>query len=223
VEAELLKDVPVAPPTSEGTGVGGSADVPEVVKESQEAAGVDPEASAVPVEVEEKSQVEAELLHDVPAVPSTSEGIGGVGTTKSEDADPADVATVTTNATQQPPAVVQESIAESGQSPEAAAYKEPVLEKKAVEKELLSEVKQENSAGEPAPVITAETSATAPAPTTTEPATQPAAESTHTDTPASSGKVSESGAAPSTTEKKKKRLSIFGKLKAKLADKHKVF
>jgi hypothetical protein len=52
------------------------------------------------------------------------------------------------------PEVVKESIAESGQSPEAAGNEEAVLEKKAVEKELLSEIKPETSTGEPAPKIT---------------------------------------------------------------------
>lgn len=47
--------------------------VPEVVKESQEAAGVDPEASANPVEVQEKEQVEQELLQKVPEVPAAAE------------------------------------------------------------------------------------------------------------------------------------------------------
>merc|ERR1711964_61514 len=52
------------------------------------------------------------------------------------------------------PAIVKESIAESGQAPEAAANEEAVLEKKAVEKELLSEIKPETSTGESAPKIT---------------------------------------------------------------------
>lgn len=47
--------------------------VPEVVRESQEAAHFPPEASAVPEEVEEKSQVERELLSGVPLAPVTSD------------------------------------------------------------------------------------------------------------------------------------------------------
>ncbi|KAM0245478.1 hypothetical protein ACHAQJ_010560 [Trichoderma viride] len=58
--------------------------VPEVVKESQEKAGVDPEAAAVPKEVEEKAQVEEELKEKVTEAPSTSEGTSGLGTEKSE-------------------------------------------------------------------------------------------------------------------------------------------
>lgn len=59
-------------------------EVPAVVKHSQEKAGVDPEASAVPEEVKEKAEVEEELKEKVPEAPSTSEGTAGVGTEKSE-------------------------------------------------------------------------------------------------------------------------------------------
>ncbi|KAI1380934.1 carbohydrate-binding module family 48 protein [Hypoxylon crocopeplum] len=60
--------------------------VPEVVKESQEKADVDPEASAVPEEVKEKAAVESELLDKVKEAPSTSEGTAGEGTEKTEKA-----------------------------------------------------------------------------------------------------------------------------------------
>ncbi|WYZ41810.1 hypothetical protein EsH8_V_000705 [Colletotrichum jinshuiense] len=62
------------------------AEVPEVVKESQEKAHADPEASANPEAVEEKAAVEEELLEKVPTVPSTSEGTSGFGTQKTEHA-----------------------------------------------------------------------------------------------------------------------------------------
>lgn len=58
--------------------------VPEVVKESQDKAGVDPEASGIAGEVREKEQVEEELKEKVPEAPATSEGIAGQGTEKSE-------------------------------------------------------------------------------------------------------------------------------------------
>lgn len=182
--------------------------VPEVVKESQEKAGVDPEASGMSDEVKEKEKVEDELLSKVPEVPSTSEGTAGKGTEKSEtdktiletvtatvaglgaaavatavatkdkvteQATPAitqatDAATdaakqlpepvksalpvsvqdaiapatkeeVREEVAPQVPAEVKESITEAGKSPEAAANTEAVLEKKAVETELLKEVK----------------------------------------------------------------------------------
>lgn len=192
-----------------------SSKVPEVVKESQEKAGVDPEASAVPAEVSEKSAVEKELLAETPVAPSTSEGTAGKGTDKSEKAVTAGEAATAVGASalavggaafayasksasnaasslppsvtsklpesvtsqlpesvqksissmnttsgissavtaKDTPAIVKESIAESGQAPEAAANEEAVLEKKAVEKELLSEIKPETSTGESAPKI----------------------------------------------------------------------
>ncbi|KAI1850225.1 hypothetical protein JX266_004083 [Neoarthrinium moseri] len=58
--------------------------VPEVVKESQEKAHVDPEASAVPEEVKDKAAVESELLDRVKEAPSTAEGTAGKGTEKTE-------------------------------------------------------------------------------------------------------------------------------------------
>ncbi len=181
--------------------------VPEVVKESQEAAGIPAEASAVPEEVKEKSEVESELLKQVPEAPVTSDGVksektitagetaaavagaatalGGAAVAYAATAKDKTVAAVansgataylpesiqqsinsinaassqkTTDAT---PEVVKESIAAAGQSPEAAAYAEPVAEKEAVERELLKEVKPETSSGEPAPAI-AESGLSAP-------------------------------------------------------------
>jgi hypothetical protein len=58
--------------------------VPEIVKESQLKAHVDPEASAVPGEVREKAAVEQELLGKVQPAPTTAEGTAGKGTEKTE-------------------------------------------------------------------------------------------------------------------------------------------
>lgn len=63
------------------------------------------------------------------------------------------------------PDVVQESITESHQSPEAAGSTAMVGEKSAVESELLSKVPKEDDVGEPAPSSTAALTETAPAPT----------------------------------------------------------
>ncbi|CAM1501017.1 Fc.00g101790.m01.CDS01 [Cosmosporella sp. VM-42] len=71
--AALAGDVPLEPV------------VPEVVKESQEKAGVSPEASAEPKEVKEKAKVEEELKETIPVAPTTSEGTSDFGTLKSED------------------------------------------------------------------------------------------------------------------------------------------
>ncbi|KAK1574694.1 uncharacterized protein LY79DRAFT_362718 [Colletotrichum navitas] len=208
--AALAAEVPIETKTAE---------VPEIVKESQEKAHAEPEASANPEAVEEKAAVEDELLDKVPAAPSTSEGTSGFGTQKTEAAGTviataataAGIATAaainakdsvveavapaavkakdsvveatapavnqasvaaTEAAAQLPepvkeslpvsvqeaiggqtkeetreevapevPTVVKEAIVESGQSPEAAANTEAVIEKKEVEAELLKEVK----------------------------------------------------------------------------------
>ncbi|OHE91990.1 hypothetical protein CORC01_12726 [Colletotrichum orchidophilum] len=63
-----------------------TAEVPEIVKESQEKAHAEPEASANPEAVQEKAVVEDELLEKVPTAPSTSEGTAGFGTQKTEAA-----------------------------------------------------------------------------------------------------------------------------------------
>ncbi|KID61597.1 carbohydrate-binding module family 48 protein, partial [Metarhizium hybridum] len=59
--------------------------VPEVVKESQEKAGVAPEASGVAEEVKEKAKVEEEIKKKVPEAPATSVGTSGIGTEKKEN------------------------------------------------------------------------------------------------------------------------------------------
>lgn len=73
--------------------------VPQVVKESQEKAGADPEASAVAEEVKEKAEVEEELKEKVPEAPSTSEGTAGVGTQKTETTTPIVAAAAATGGT----------------------------------------------------------------------------------------------------------------------------
>ncbi|KAK2019064.1 hypothetical protein LZ32DRAFT_653248 [Colletotrichum eremochloae] len=208
--AALAAEVPIETKTAE---------VPEVVKESQEKAHAEPEASANPEAVQEKAAVEDELLDKVPTAPSTSEGTSGFGTQKTEAAgtvlataataggiaaaaainakdsiveaaapavNQASVA-ATDAAAQLPepvkeslpvsvqeaiggqtkeetreevapqvPTVVKEAIAESGQSPEAAANTEAVIEKKEVEAELLKEVEAAPAVGEEAEKAKAE-------------------------------------------------------------------
>ncbi|KAI0974186.1 hypothetical protein F4678DRAFT_424938 [Xylaria arbuscula] len=214
--AALAADAPIEPK------------VPALVKESQEKAHADPEASAIPEEVEEKAAVEKELLDKVIAAPSTSEGTAGEGTEKTENvvtpgeaaasvaaavsaaaaaavagavvakdaaADKAQdaIASAQTAATSaaiqlpdsvkdqlpesvqaaigvsqkeevreevspEVPAEVTESITEAGKSPEAAANTEAVEEKKAVEAELLNNIKPVDSAanGEPREEVSSE-------------------------------------------------------------------
>ncbi len=162
--------------------------VPEVVSESQHEASVDPEASANPEAVQEKSDVEKELESKVPEEPATSEGtggeaagiavggaaVGGAAAAAASHGLPESVQKSINEMNQGSaiaptvPDVVQESIAESHWSPEAAGDKTMVGEKSAMEQQLLKEVPEEEDVGEPAPSSTAALAETAPAPTGTE-------------------------------------------------------
>ncbi|KAI2625936.1 hypothetical protein GGR54DRAFT_524269 [Hypoxylon sp. NC1633] len=281
--------------------------VPEVVKESQEKAHFDPEASAVPEEVEGKAAVESELLDKVKEAPSTSEGTAGEGTEKTENtvtpgeaaASVAAAATavggaavagafaakdtavekasgaattvqasVIEAATSLPepvkavlpesvqnaigstakeetreevspevPVEVKESIAEAGKAPEAAANTEAVEDKKAVEAELLKEVKPvDGDKEETKPTEVAGESSEIQVPPavestgngaqgTTEPVevkpTEPATPAKPTEVAAPSSSSTKPADSPATTEKKRKnRLSaMFGKVKNKLSSK----
>jgi hypothetical protein len=273
-----------------------STKVPEVVKESQQEAGVEPEASAVPAEVQEKSAVEKELLGEVKEAPSTSEGTGGkatadksekgvtageaaagiggaavvAGTTAAAYASSAanavhsklpesvqnSINSINASSSSQPtttakdtPEAVKESIAESGQGPEAAGNEQAVLEKKAVEKELLSEIKPETSTGEPAPKVGALSTPKAAEPIDSRdvsPGTIPGAHTQNQTVPTVTSGVSSGSTAPVTpakdapatpakstpggskvdspaasasTDKKNKRRSFFGKIKDRLSNK----
>jgi hypothetical protein len=125
--------------------------VPEIVAESQKEAHASPEAAANPEAVEEKGDVEQELLNKIKKTDEAGESAPKtVGLTGQETAA-SDV-----------PEVVAESQKEAHASPEAAANPEAVEEKGDVEQELLSKVKKTDEAGEPAPTITAATSSVAP-------------------------------------------------------------
>jgi hypothetical protein len=142
------------------------------------------------------------------------------------------------------PAEVKQSITEAGESPEAAANTTAVEEKKAVESELLKEVKAVPAEGEtktveapkdaattPAPGVTSvtESKAAAPAPAAANSseskaaALAPAVANGSESKPATPAEASGSKTADaSTTEKKKKnRLStVLSKIKHKLSDKN---
>ena len=165
--------------------------VPTVVSESQQEAGVSPEASGSGEAVKEKSAMEKELENKVPEEPPSSEGtsgkdtgiaagVGGVaagGATAAamagsgskgipqfvqQSIDEMNKGTSSTPIAPTVPDVVQESVAESNLLPEAAGDKGMVGEKKAVEQQLLKEVPKEEDAGEPAPSSTAALTETAP-------------------------------------------------------------
>lgn len=143
--------------------------VPDVVQESIAKSYQAPEAAASEEIVGEKSVVEQELLRNVKREDASGEpapSTGGISTLSSQihgksvqHSGAAIAPTV--------PDVVQESIAESHQAPEAAASEEMVGEKGVVEQELLRNVKREDASGEPAPSASAALSETAPTTKTT--------------------------------------------------------
>ncbi|CBY01247.1 predicted protein [Plenodomus lingam JN3] len=178
VEQELLSEVPK---THEAGEPAPAIAVPEVVSESQQAAHASPEAAANSEAVADKKAFESELLGKVPSDEATGDSapvLGGVAAGAAITGAAVTGAAVTGAAlashSSEPAAEVPEVVAESQKeahaSPEAASNAEAVSEKKAVESELLHEIPKSDEAGEPAPVITAATSATAPG--------------THTETPA---------------------------------------
>ena len=156
--------------------------VPQIVQESQAEAGTDAEAGQNEQAVAEKSRVEKELESKVPEAAATSEGVAGGNTDTSAVGGASLGSHALPPSIQQSideinkgsaiaptvPDVVQESIAQSHVSPEAAGDKTMVEEKSAMESELLKKVPTENALGEPAPVVSAALSESAPAPTGTE-------------------------------------------------------
>ncbi|KAI4639263.1 hypothetical protein J4E93_009442 [Alternaria ventricosa] len=157
-----------------------SSDVPEVVADSQHEAHVSPEAAANSEAVAEKSAVESELLDKLPrseesgepapvltaattetapaeTTPAAATAAGAaVAATAVAGATAAVVAGTTRESVNESvardvPDVVAESQKEAHVSPEAATNAEAVSEKRAMETELLQEVKSTEAAGEPAP------------------------------------------------------------------------
>ncbi|TVY56524.1 Signal transduction protein MDG1 [Lachnellula cervina] len=237
VEKELLKEVPTAPSTAEGTGGQGTdktekgvvGDVAAAVGGAALAAGATAATYASGAAGKLPESVTSKLPESIQnSIASINAGSSSGPKTTAIDT----------------PEVVKESIAESGKSPEAAGNETAVLEKKAVEQELLSEVKPATATDESAPTSsslkaavvagkqpesrdispgtvpgshtetqTAPTVTTGVASATTEKKSTPAAPAQ------SSTKAPESPASSTATDKKKKRTSIFGKLKAKLHSK----
>ncbi|KJZ72461.1 hypothetical protein HIM_08130 [Hirsutella minnesotensis 3608] len=91
-----------AAPAATSAGLAGAvpleSHVPDVVKQSQDKAGVAPEASAVPEEVREKAKVEEELKEKVDKAPVTAEGVGAAAATTATAAASDKLAPATTEA-----------------------------------------------------------------------------------------------------------------------------
>ncbi|EWG40021.1 hypothetical protein FVEG_02602 [Fusarium verticillioides 7600] len=106
-----------------------SPEVPAEVKESLVEAGKSPEAAANTAAVEDKKEVENELLKEVKPVTGIYDSVVEQPKEEPKQVSP------------EVPVEVKDSIAEAGKSPEAAANTEAVEEKRLVEAELLREVK----------------------------------------------------------------------------------
>jgi len=135
VEQELASKVKTSHETGRPAPSTTTADVPEVVRESQQKANVSPEASASAEAVQEKHAVEQELANKVKTSHATGRSAPSTTT--------ADV-----------PAVVRESQQKANVSPEASASATIVQEKHVMEQELASRVKTSHSTGISAPSAT---------------------------------------------------------------------
>lgn len=183
-EAEPGVTIQSAGPTSTTAALAGQVPkepkVPGVVTDSQKEAKVDPEASASAEAVENKKEVEREILKEVPTEKPAAESgglsTGGIAATAAAAGTAAAGAAYVAKdkiegaigTKEQPvpastvPDPVTKSISEAQVPPEAASSAAAVSEKAAVEKELLKEVKPVTESGEPAPTATAATTETAP-------------------------------------------------------------
>lgn len=124
--------------------------VPDEVQKSLSEAHQSAEAASSPEAVKDKEALEKELLSKV--TPSQAEGV---------PADPAAQTSYHGLATSVP-ATVEKSMEKANASPEAAAETSVVAEKTQLEQELKQKVPEANESGEPAPTVTAATSAVAP-------------------------------------------------------------
>ncbi|KNG51671.1 carbohydrate-binding module family 48 protein [Stemphylium lycopersici] len=159
MEQELLSEVPKTNATGESAP---AVAVPAVVSDSQQEAHASPEAASSPEVVAEKKAMESELLSEVPKANEVGEPAPAISAATAATAPAALSETVSNDV----PEVVADSQQEAHVSPEAAANSEAVAEKSAVESELLDKLPKSEEAGEPAPVMTAATTATAPGATT---------------------------------------------------------
>ncbi|TVY32498.1 Cruciform DNA-recognizing protein, partial [Lachnellula occidentalis] len=148
VEKELLKEVPTAPSTAEGTAGKGTdktekgvvGDAAAVVGGAALAAG----ATATAYASGAASKLPESFVSQLPEAVQNSIAAMNASSTSAPKTMAIDT-----------PEVVKESIAESGKAPEAAGNETAVLEKQVMEKELLSEIKPATATGESGPKTTA--------------------------------------------------------------------
>lgn len=108
--------------------------VPEIVRDSQKLAHVEPEASAVEEAIEAKREFEEELKREIHQLAPVTLNAGPAAPVHHAIVEPIEPVV-------EVPVIVQRSLAESGTTPEAAGITEAVELKKVVEEELKEEVK----------------------------------------------------------------------------------
>jgi hypothetical protein len=167
IESELLREVKSTDaigepaPSAAATGTSSvpvgsvASNVPATVKESIREAHQPAEAAGAQEVVNEKRDMENELLKKVKSTDAAGEPAPSAAAAGTSSAP---VSSVASNV----PATVKESIREAHQPAEAAGAQEVVNEKRDMESELLRTVKSTDAAGEPAPTAAAATSETAP-------------------------------------------------------------
>lgn len=109
------------------------------MKESQEKAEVEPEASAIPEVVEQKKEVEEELKTEVPVIPETETSKVDSNTTVGGIMAAAGIASASGEPNEETfvPEIVRDSQKVAQVAPEASAVEAAVEAKKEVEQELL--------------------------------------------------------------------------------------
>ncbi|KAK5094000.1 Cruciform DNA binding protein [Exophiala xenobiotica] len=161
LEKELLQKVPESQATGEPASAaqaqtshyGLASNIPQPVEDSIAEAHASPEAATETSAVAEKTAMERELQASIPRQDSAGESAPNYGANQGADTD----ATAT-----HVPQAVENSIAQAHASPEAAAETSAVAGKSAMEQELKASIPVEESAGEPAPTLSAALATTAP-------------------------------------------------------------
>ena len=197
---------------------------PNLVKQSQEAAHVSPEASTVESAVEAKKEFESELKREVsPASPVRELAENPAAPAVSPVSEP-------TKPVGQAPEAVEDSLAMASSKPEATSVNDAVEAKTAVESQLKDEVKPvapiqlnttDNAATSTAPVpkleVTDPQEATTPlSPTTPVEPTKNGTPKNGTPRKSVENGNGEPPASPTQLTKKKNRFSFLGNLKEKL-------
>lgn len=224
VESELLAEIPKTNEVGESAPVLTAAttetaplatsepvapEVPEVVAESQKEAHVSPEAAANPEAVSEKKEVEAELLKEVKSTDATGEP-APTSATAAGLSDDALVDSKPLKSSSEPDAL---------NAPAAAPAKAPTSKPIDSNTNVTFDKSEPSTTEQTEPVVTTGAETTPVEATTTAPET-PKKDARKDSDVSPKGTPGSQSLASGTEDKKKKRRSIFGKLKDKFSSKH---